>query len=829
LPDSSVYIYRTMRQVWTDAFGKVVEVDEQAANASTGTSGTSTGTVTINGTEQSINECPNSPPYNCWYYDNGNFSATVGGVSASVSYSQGSTAAALATALASAFNSNPASPATASASGSVVTLTAKFNYSLSVSATTWTSGLFASPSFTASRSGGALTGSVSPPMTSPTVTYYLYDALSRLQQVTVVGSSECNRTYTYDNLSRMTASTEPEPGSGSCTSGTHTTNYYYTTAGGAACSGDPTKLCRRTDGRSTTTTYSYDTLNRPTGMTYSDSTPPVTYSYDLTTYNGLTITNGAGRRTGMSDGSGMTAWSYDLNGNIVTEKRTIAGITKTISYAYNLDNSLKQLTYPTGRVVNFTVGNAQRTTAAVDNTGTQYAIAPSSPPMYAPPGALASAVYGKSGTFTGLTESRSYNNRLQIAGISASSTGGTALNLAYSYTATGHTTNNGEIMSITNNVDTGRTQNLTYDDLSRISTANSQATSGGDCWGQSFTIDNVANLTGIAVTQCSANMLTAAVNGNNQFTTGYTYDAAGNLTGDGLYTYAYNAENEITSANSVTYTYDGNRMRVKKTGGTLYWRDVAGNVIAETDLSGNNVNEYVFFAGRRAVRRKSTGDTYYYQVDQVGSVRAITGSTGTVCYDTDYSPYGQEFSHTNTCAQNYKFTGYERDSETGLDYAMNRYYNSRIGRFMSSDPMGLASANFGNPQSMNRYAYVQNNPLSFSDPNGLYCVWDDGTYDDDPSEGGAAVGTCASQGGTWFDGSSPGANFDPNKTLASETQVAEGLGLNSLGQIQQTNIATLLASGNVSQVIDFVEHGIYGVDMLSQPWNQYAPPLCGTR
>jgi len=61
----------------------------------------------------------------------------------------------------------------------------------------------------------------------------------------------------------------------------------------------------------------------------------------------------------------------------------------------------------------------------------------------------------------------------------------------------------------------------------------------------------------------------------------------------------------------VTYVYDGNRMRTKKSGGTLYWRDVTGTTIAETTLGGADVNEYVFFAGRRVARIGSAGGVYY--------------------------------------------------------------------------------------------------------------------------------------------------------------------------------------------------------------------------
>jgi RHS repeat-associated protein len=348
--------------------------------------------------------------------------------------------------------------------------------------------------------------------------------------------------------------------------------------------------------------------------------------------------------------------------------------------------------------------------------------------MFAPTGGLGSAVYGKiSGGFAGLTEIRTYNNRLQLTGISASSSAGTALNITHSYTSASHTADNGEIVSIVNNADTGRTQNLTHDDLGRISAASSQATSGADCWGQSFTIDAVANITNIAITQCSANALSAAVNSNNQLTTGYTYDAAGNMTNDDSYAYNYNAENEITSAGGVTYTYDGNRMRVKKSSGTLYWRGLDGSTIAETNLSGTTTNEYVFFGGRRAVQRDSTGNNYYHQADQLGTTRSVTKVTSSgsasVCYDADFTPFGSEMTHTSSCTPNYKFTGYERDSETGLDYALDRYYNSRIGRFMNPDPVGLASVDFNSPQSLNRYAYVLNNPLAMIDPSG-----DDATY-----------------------------------------------------------------------------------------------------
>ncbi len=155
---------------------------------------------------------------------------------------------------------------------------------------------------------------------------------------------------------------------------------------------------------------------------------------------------------------------------------------------------------------------------------------------------------------------------------------------------------------------------------------------------------------------------------------------------------------------------------MKKSNGTLYWRSVTGEVITESDLSGNITSEYVFFAGRRIARRDSVGNVFYYFADHLGTTRTITDANGNVCYDAEFTPYGQEMAKTNTCPQNYKFTGYERDPETGLDYAFARYYSARLGRFLSADPLAGA---VNDPQSLNRYAYVSNNPVNFIDPLGL--------------------------------------------------------------------------------------------------------------
>jgi RHS repeat-associated protein len=190
------------------------------------------------------------------------------------------------------------------------------------------------------------------------------------------------------------------------------------------------------------------------------------------------------------------------------------------------------------------------------------------------------------------------------------------------------------------------------------------------------------------------------------------------MTGDGSYSYAWNGEGLLKSAGTTTYTYDGGDKRVEKSTGRYYWYNPSGLVLAETDTSGNTQNEYIYFNGGPTARRDSSGNVYYYFQDQIGTSRLIATSGGTVCYDADYTPFGYEMAYTTTCSQNYKFTGMERDTETGNDHAWLRNYEQNPGRWLSPDPLG---GDITSPQSLNLYGYVMNNPLSNIDPTGQAC------------------------------------------------------------------------------------------------------------
>ncbi len=165
----------------------------------------------------------------------------------------------------------------------------------------------------------------------------------------------------------------------------------------------------------------------------------------------------------------------------------------------------------------------------------------------------------------------------------------------------------------------------------------------------------------------------------------------------------------------------------------MYLFDPQGEVVDEVSSGYSIQNEYVYFDGRRIARRDGSGNVTYLFSDQICSSRVITDSSGNVCYDADFYPFGGERAYTTSCAQNYKFTGQERDAESNLDNFIARFYSSAEGHFMSPDPL---SGDIGDPQSLNRYAYVRNNPLTLTDPTGM------SPCDGDGPNGAGCSGDC---------------------------------------------------------------------------------------
>ena len=755
------------RRTCTDGLGRLVEVDEPGGNV-WGSAAPGTGGVTITGSEEGpVNACP---PNTCLVYDSGNFSVSVNGSTvggAGYSYGGTDTPSTIAAALANAINNDSSSPVTATASGGGISITAKTsgagtNYSLSVSMSSDTTH-FPNPSFTITPSGADLTGGLNAGlnMSTPFITLYQYDALDRLvcaaqkgsdtTQVTTCSSAPATwrpRSFAYDSLSRLLSASNPESG---------TITYTYDANSNLLSKTAP--LPNQTQSGSTVTTYyTYDALNRLTSKTYKDNgsttdpyTQPVRYGYDgvpLTscTKNPPVLTDSypIGRRTSMCDGSGATSWAHDQMGRVKQDDRFIGSVTpgKFVNYGYNADGSISFLTTPPLKTIAYTYNGAGEALQAVDTTdGINFV----TNATYAAPGELVNALIG--GVIHGAA---SFNARLQplqiyygtstapgLTGSTCPSTVGNIMHRLYNFSF--GSADNGNALTIANCRDTTRTELFTYDALNRITTGQS----GGAHWGEMFTTDpwgNLYNRAGITG-KTNTELLNCQTNSQNELTAcSHTYDPAGNMTDNG--TYVYDAENRLVWTSGERYLYDGDGKRVEEcsastpttacatsgTGGTLYWRGTGSDTLDETDLSGNAKEEYVFFNGQRIARRDiSTNAVHYYFSDHLGSHSAITDATGTSLeQDIDYYPYGGvEHDYCTACvAQNYKFTGKERDTESGNDYFGARYYAGSMGRFVSPDWAAKAQpvpyAKLDNPQSLNLYAYVGNNPLSRTDPTGHY-------------------------------------------------------------------------------------------------------------
>jgi RHS repeat-associated protein len=138
--------------------------------------------------------------------------------------------------------------------------------------------------------------------------------------------------------------------------------------------------------------------------------------------------------------------------------------------------------------------------------------------------------------------------------------------------------------------------------------------------------------------------------------------------------------------------------------------------LSDTPGSGAG-NEYIYFAGRRIAWVDSGGTVRYYWGDHLGTTRIVTDASGNVCYDADYYPFqGERTPYVSACTPAYRFAGMKFDQESGDYYTLNRYYPANLGRWLSPDPL---AGDVTNPQSLNRYAYVLNNPTTFIDPLGL--------------------------------------------------------------------------------------------------------------
>jgi len=259
-----------------------------------------------------------------------------------------------------------------------------------------------------------------------------------------------------------------------------------------------------------------------------------------------------------------------------------------------------------------------------------------------------------------------------------------------------------------------------YDPLYRLKEANY---SDGRYFHYTYdAVDNRLTETKCAILPCgtpitntytydSANRLTS-VNGQT-----YTWDNNGNLLNDGASTYVYDAANRLTSVvgggNTSTYTYNGLGDRLSQTVNSVTTNYVLDLNAGLTQVLADGTNTYLYGAGR--IGELQPGGFAYHLGDALGSVRQLTDGSGGVTLARNYEPYGSTLSSAGTGATTFAFTGEMLDG-TGLQYHRARYLSSYLNQWIQPDTI---MPDIRNPQTLNRYSYVNNNPINFTDPTGL--------------------------------------------------------------------------------------------------------------
>ncbi|MFX1535259.1 MAG: choice-of-anchor D domain-containing protein, partial [Promethearchaeota archaeon] len=183
--------------------------------------------------------------------------------------------------------------------------------------------------------------------------------------------------------------------------------------------------------------------------------------------------------------------------------------------------------------------------------------------------------------------------------------------------------------------------------------------------------------------------------------------------------------NQISDVNVEKQSNPENQSPIRVLSGspenTYYIYSFDGKLLAEYDTNGACVRDYIYIGNRLiAEYRPQETKYYYYASDQVNSIRMITDDSGTKVYSTAYDPYGGiQKTWENTYDPKLKFSGKERDNDSGLDYFGARYYGHSSYRFISTDPVINREEAISNPQLWNLYSYCRNNPVTFVDPTGM--------------------------------------------------------------------------------------------------------------
>jgi RHS repeat-associated protein len=627
-------------------------------------------------------------------FDAGTVTVTVKDFSRSVNYNQNSTPATVAADLVTAFSVN-ASPVNASSSAGSLSLTSKAtgagtNYSLSASSNTNDSGHFAHPSFGANPASATLLG-------GHDATYNtLFDTGTVSITVSTSPTTQFTKSTPYDQNSTLAG---------------------MATALASALKNDPSSPVDATPSGATVSLTS-----RKTGLAanYPLSTASATNqgthfshpSYSGTA-SGPTLTGGKDAGANIND-TGTVSITVSISPTNQFTKSipydqasTPSSLASALATAVNGGGSPPVLANASGGQITLV--------ATATGATTNY------------PLSISSAT--TSSSFTGTSFPVSASGPALTGGADSHQTPTTPYNVALTFMP------NGSIATANDNVNGNWSYG--YDDFDRLgaSTCNNHCPNGQSLQTFQYQYDRYGNRWGQSAPQGGPAPQYVFDANNRILGGGVVYDAAGNVINDGVgHSFTYDAENRIVSVNGgqAQYVYDGDGNRVRKIVNGVavdYVYDLSDNAIVEFNSSGAWNRAEVFAGGHHLATYAggTAGNAYFIHADGLATERARTWATGPVCETISNLPFGdaQTLNFFNGCTTDVSplhFTGKQSDTETGLDDFPARYYSPTFGRWMSPDwsanAVAVPYASFGNPQSLNLYSYVKNNPTTVGDPDG---------------------------------------------------------------------------------------------------------------
>ncbi|MCF2827305.1 MULTISPECIES: RHS repeat domain-containing protein [unclassified Pseudoalteromonas] len=453
----------------------------------------------------------------------------------------------------------------------------------------------------------------------------------------------------------------------------------------------------RTDG-SGTTYYTYDALNRRTLANYPGSTKDISYSYKPT-----------GELLRAVNGVGDVSYRYDKLGRVIARSTLVDGTDYDFTYAYSGNGGLSNITYPDNSVVYY-APNAFKEPTKASNYVTDV--------LYEPTGALKSFSYGNGLKYVLNTDS----SKMRVASIWGKNGSNFLIKKSYSYDAQSN------ITSITDGINSSHSiSNILYDNAERILSAYSSA------WGGSrkFGYDKTGNITSKTV-----NGITNIYNydTNNQLSSisgtyyNFSYDVYGNVTTNGKHSFDFNDAGQMLSSSygndSSSYEYDALGRRVKVTTNGVTSIEINGdNESLLWLLEGDGLPVKKVYLGTKLVASEKNSVARYMHFDILGSVIG-TSDARRAFSSEEYTPFGEKVKNTTDPQNDQWFTGKRFDTKTGLSYMQARYYDPVIGRFYSNDPVdSMGHMARGNPvHGFNRYAYANNNPYKYTDPDGEFPI-----------------------------------------------------------------------------------------------------------